>query len=217
MYKTDKTVFTTSTAPEGGTTVKPVSLSLASDDAWEIPNGETATTISSNIDSTKEIEYVAEYLRFMILLMGLPPELLDNRSRAETGAAKEVDFDPIWQAAERDRERASLWLVDFGEWMRPAFEAFGLVDSGSRLDLFALSPKQPVPTNLQSWAQGMDGAAKLGLVSLIREVASRSRIPLGDAKARWKENLKEYRDATGGPNGRVPVQMDAEETGPEKT
>ncbi len=196
-YRVDKPVVTRmGVKPTDG--VAAVELKMGMNNAWVLSDGESMQMLESSIDSAREIGYVDSYARMAIMFMGLPPELLDNRSRAETGAAKEIDYGPVWEAQDRDREKANEWLVGFIEWCRPALEKAGAVSLNEDRSVFVPPPRQSLPQkDRQSYAQGTGELAEMGLVNIAQEYARINRVTLEKAKKEVSANAKLYRTLTG--------------------
>lgn len=216
MYRVDKVIVSNDqmTSTEA---VSPVEMKMSLNQIWETAAGERVSVVAQSFESLAEMNYVEQFARFTLMLLGIPPEVMDNRSRAETGAAKAEDSAPIREHQARDRQVANEWLLDFIDWARPAMEWTGMIAPSFGVTITVVPPRRTLPSDLQSWAQGTIMAAELGMLDLAREYAEINRIGVGLARTSIEKNVKFYRklkQLAGGTNARVP--MDTQEAGPEE-
>ena len=195
FFKVDKIVISSSMAGEGmGASVRPVEVKAGHHQWMEMGHDEQAQNVSQTFDSVREIEYIEHFMRLMLVCLGLPVELLDNKSRAETGAAKTVDRTPIIEYQEADREAAKAWAADFLEWLRPMLDWAGVIPEDVELALTPPPVRRTLPADIQSWVQGMDMGARVGLIDLVREYAERYRVGVSVAKKALVENAKLHKE-----------------------
>jgi len=217
FYRLDKVIVSSQLAD--GHTIQPVEVKAGHHYVWAIGTGETASVVAQSFISKEELEYVEKYLRYCLIMMGLPAEIIDNRSRAETGAAKEVDYGPIQKHEDADREQANEWAREFMAWCMPMLTSYGMLPDGQDVSVSSVPARRPKPKDLQSWVQGLTMGAEVGAIDLVREYSVANKVGLSQARKELLANAAFYRKlkaiAAGTPATETEddgLQVDAEET-----
>jgi hypothetical protein len=154
----------------------------------ELGDQDSMGLVESALAPADDLEYISGYLRLVAKTMGLPPELFVTGSRAETGAAKSWDYAPLLELQQTDRSQADEWLADFIEYIRPILEAEKIVGVGEQVSVRTVAPKQPKPSNLVAYAQGLENMCRMGAMSVVKDISERQGVSLKSAEKLAKIN-----------------------------
>lgn len=198
VFRTSITFRKTDT---GGESLNPLApkTEVSADTIQELRVGEDFGVVESNLKPLEDLEYVVEWLRLAALLMGLPPELLESRSRAETGAAKEVDWAPLKLLRSNDRSSADNWFAGWVLDATPLLRQYG-VEPGT---VKAVEPATGYPGDIRSWVEAIDMLVARGATTWAYEMSKVKGYPLGSMESLIADNMQRLRRVNNANNTEV--------------
>jgi len=146
--------------------------------------------LESHWSAMDDMVFVREYITLACVFLGLPPELFQVKSRAETGAAKEVDFEALYDLAVEDMVWTDMMLAEFSGFMAPLCEQMGFGSCGLAQ---TAPPKKQLPKDLTNHAAGLKAMAAIKMISLVHEYCSYRGISPEQAVKEMEKNKEEYR------------------------
>lgn len=158
----------------------------------ELGETDSVGLVESGLKASEDIAYVVQTLALACRMLGLPPELWDQGSRSETGAARAWDWRPLLLLEQTDRAQADEAMAGlFSAWALLLGPAFATVRARTS------PPKTPDPADRASHAAGVKAECELGLTSVVREISRREGCSFSEAERIYKENLKAAKKLSG--------------------
>jgi hypothetical protein len=180
-----------------------------SDKVLTLTSGETYQRFNAPQAMSEALAAIKTYLKIQALLEGLPPDVIDVESYAQTGAAKAIDAAPAWDIRVSDYETTQPQLDQFCLELGPFLEQSGY---SADVRIILPEPRMPAIGDPLHREQAAQLRAESGRESYVEQIAAERQIPAQEARAVWLQNLADQR-SMGGPNGNQSQDAEREEAG----
>lgn len=166
-------------------------LESAPDAVVEVEAGGDVGVVQSQADAVSDLDYTLGWLRLGCVILNLPPEVFPFVSRSETGAARQLDFQPLQEVRELDRAICDELLTDIAVSWGEQLRKWGYDPQG--VNVRTVAPQSPPPSDWLQWAQAVDYMAARGLTSYPYELSKIRGYPLASAEDLVKRNIASYK------------------------
>lgn len=166
-------------------------LESAPDAVVEVEAGGDVGVVQSQADAVSDLDYTLGWLRLGCVILNLPPEVFPFVSRSETGAARQLDFQPLQEVRELDRAICDELLSDIASDWGVQLRKWGY--DPAAVSAKTVAPQSPPPSDWLQWAQAVDYMAARGLTSYPYELSKIRGYPLAAAEDLVKRNIASYK------------------------